>query len=68
MNTTLKNCPFCGSDAELEDHRTIWAVRCKKCEACVLGDRIDEEDLEIFTENDYLKYEQSAIIKWNKRV
>lgn len=65
----LKKCPFCGSEAKLEDHRTIWVVRCVKCEACVLGDRIDEEDIDsnTLTNADYLEYEQSAIIKWNTR-
>ena len=61
----LKPCPFCGGDAELKDHRTIFTVSCKVCEAIVLGKRVKEEYIESSNWDDI---EMSAIDKWNKRV
>lgn len=61
----LKDCPFCGCVPNLEDHRTIWAVRCS-CGACVLGKRAPEPEEEM--PNAYWKeFEISAIDAWNTR-
>lgn len=63
--TELKACPFCGGSAEIEDHRTIFAVRCK-CGCCVLGDRAPEPD---GSESDeyWESIQATAIFRWNTR-
>lgn len=61
----LKSCPFCGGNPELEDCRTIWVVSCN-CGATVLGDRAPEPEDEMPDEY-WLKFEKSAIDKWNSR-
>lgn len=65
---TLKECPFCGSAAMLEDHRTIWRVACAslECGAQVLGDRAPEPD-----GSESIAYwadlQDTAIDRWNAR-
>ena len=61
----LLPCPFCGSQAELEDHRTIWAVRCV-CGCCVLGERAPEPEADMPLEY-WSHFEKSAIDAWNRR-
>lgn len=66
----LKPCPFCGSEAKLDDCRTAWAVRCTSlsCWACVIGERAPEpEENEIYPEGYWERYEQTAADRWNKR-
>lgn len=64
MNALLP-CPFCGGASELEDHRTIWAVRCA-CGASVLGKRAPEPDgTECAAYWDDIR--STAITAWNRR-
>lgn len=67
----LKNCPFCGSKAQLDDCRTIWRVICtnEKCEGMMLGERAPEpENDEDAEQIDWDYYRNTAIDRWNKRV
>lgn len=55
MSERLKNCPFCGSKAELlivPGEMTKWVVRCTKC--C--------------TNNGTFLSDHDAIEAWNRRV
>ena len=66
MNNLLP-CPFCGNkNPEIEDHRTIWVVRCD-CGVCMLGQRAPEPD---GSEPDeyWDGIRQTAIDAWNRRV
>ncbi|UVO19548.1 Lar family restriction alleviation protein [Stutzerimonas stutzeri] len=65
MSEELKPCPFCGSAAKLEDHRTIWAVRCE-CGCCVLGARAPEPESEMPADY-WARFEKSAVDAWNRR-
>jgi len=62
----LKPCPFCGSSARLEDCRTVWAVRCNGCFACVLGERAPEPEQEM-PDDYWSSFRQSAVAAWNTR-
>ena len=62
----LMQCPFCGEQPELKDHRLIWSVECK-CGATVIGDRAPEPT-RTKSVSYWNKFEQSAIDKWNARV
>lgn len=68
-NDLLKPCPHCGGKAALEDHRTVWVVRCKdpSCESCMLGERAPEPEKEEMGDGYWEKFEQSAIDRWNRR-
>ena len=51
----LKQCPFCGGEAELlivPDKQTRWIVRCRKC----------------FTNNGVFVSNYDAVEAWNRRV
>lgn len=63
----LASCPFYGSNAKLEDHRLIWAVRCSGCSASVLGERAPEPD-RISPAEYWEKFRQTAITRWNSRI
>jgi hypothetical protein len=67
-SNTLLPCPFCNSSAKLEDHRTIWVVKCSNssCDATVLGERAPEPEGKM-PPGYWEKFEQSAIDRWNKR-
>jgi hypothetical protein len=65
IDRELQPCPFCGGDPKLEDHRTIWAVRCE-CGCCVLGERAPEPE-EDMPDDYWLAFERSAIAAWNRR-
>ncbi len=69
MSKTLKDCPFCGSKAKLDDCRTIWRVCCTNdsCEALVLGERAPEPDEETVDTIDWGYFESTAINRWNNR-
>ena len=62
----LAPCPFCGSEASLEDERLQWVVRCSSCCACVLGDRAPEPEQEL-PESYWAPFRQSAVDRWNCR-
>jgi hypothetical protein len=62
----LLPCPFCGSEASLEDERLRWVVRCSSCSACVLGDRAPEPEQEL-PESYWEPFRQSAVDRWNCR-
>lgn len=62
----LLPCPFCGSEASLEDERLLWVVRCSGCGACVLGDRAPEPEQEL-PESYWEPLRQSAVDRWNCR-
>ena len=62
----LLPCPFCGSEAILEDERLQWVVRCSSCSACVLGDRAPEPEQEL-PESYWEPFRQSAVDCWNRR-
>jgi len=64
--STLLPCPFCGSRANLEDHRLLWFVRCSSCSACVFGDRAPEPEEEL-PDSYWQPFRQSAINAWNRR-
>ena len=64
--SVLKPCPFCGSEAILEDERLQWVVRCSSCSACVLGDRAPEPEQEL-PESYWEPFRQSAVDCWNRR-
>ena len=50
----LRNCPFCGGEAELEINGLYWDVNCKRCLANVGA---------------YKCYnKKQAVEAWNKRV
>ena len=68
MDAKLKECPFCGSPAELEDHRTVWAVKCTSaaCATIMLGDRAPEPDGEM-GDAYWNGIKQTAIDRWNAR-
>ena len=68
MSALLKECPFCGSVAELEDHRTVWAVKCTSaaCATIMLGDRAPEPDGEM-GDAYWAAYKQTAVDRWNAR-
>ena len=63
---TILPCPFCGSEASLEDKRLLWVVRCSGCGACVLGDRAPEPEQEL-PESYWEPLRQSAVDCWNQR-
>lgn len=66
----LKECPHCGSPAQLEDCRTIWRAICTSaaCGALVLGDRAPEpEDGDEYPAGYWEAFEKSAIDRWNAR-
>lgn len=67
MSNQLLPCPFCGSAGKLEDHRTIWAVRCVSCDACMLGERAPEPEDDNQPEGYWERFEQTAIDAWNRR-
>jgi hypothetical protein len=62
----LLPCPFCGSEAILEDERLLWVVRCSSCCVCVLGDRAPEPEQEL-PESYWAPFRQSAVDLWNRR-
>lgn len=64
--TDLAPCPFCGSTAELEDHRLCWFVRCSGCGAGVMGDRAPEPEQDLL-ENYWESFRRSAVERWNQR-
>lgn len=81
MTSKLLPCPFCNSEATLENHRLIWCVRCSKCSACVLGERApephgdgessdevqDAQAQKMSEATDWAHYEKTAIDAWNNR-
>lgn len=70
MSADLKECPHCGSQAQLDDCRTIWRVICTSatCGALVLGDRAPEpEDGDEYPAGYWEAFEKSAIDRWNAR-
>ena len=62
----LVPCPFCGSEATLNDHRLLWVVCCSSCSACVMGDRAPEPEEEL-PESYWEPFRQSAVDRWNRR-
>lgn len=68
MYAKLKECPHCGSAAELEDHRTVWAVKCTStaCATIMLGERAPEPDGEMGIAY-WEGIKQTAIDRWNAR-
>jgi len=67
----LKQCPFCGSSGQVQDHRLVFSVSCvnPNCEAQVLGERSPElESEQQENETDWNALKQTAIDKWNNRV
>jgi len=65
----LKECPFCGSEAQLDDCRTIWRIVCTndKCEALVSGERAPEPTKETIDSIDWDYFEATAVNRWNNR-
>lgn len=63
----LSPCPFCGSEATLDDERLLWVVHCSSCGACVLGDRAPEPEEEL-PESYWEPFRQSAVDNWNRRL
>ena len=65
--TELRDCPFCGGEAEAEDYRLFFAVKCS-CSACILGDRVSEPETDEEAESiDWDAVRQTAIDRWNGR-
>jgi len=62
----LKPCPFCGGEATIKDHRTIWVVNCTNCDAVMLGERAPEPETEM-PDDYWLYFEETAIKAWNTR-
>jgi guanylate kinase len=63
----IKPCPFCGGEANVEDHRLVWSIICSNCGACVLGDRAPEPETDL--PDSYCEsIRQSAITRWNHRI
>ena len=67
MAEELKNCPLCGGEAELEDHRLVWSVNCKSCDVSFYGDRAEEPEHDNHTNEYWKHYIDSAIKSWNTR-
>jgi len=65
-NYDILPCPFCGSDPDIIDDRTIWVIQCCHCSATISGDRAPEPTGEE-TEEYWLGYQQTAIERWNRR-
>lgn len=66
--TALLCCPFCGSEAKLDDCRLIWRVCCTECDGLILGERAPEPESEKHeSEIDWDYYKKTAISAWNKR-
>ena len=67
----LAECPHCGSEAKMDDCRTIFRVVCTSstCGALVLGERAPEpEDGDEYPEGYWERFEQTAVDRWNSRV
>ena len=66
--TALLCCPFCGSEAKLDDLRLMWRACCTSCDALILGERAPELGSEKHeAEIDWNYYKNTAINAWNKR-
>lgn len=65
----IKLCPFCGSSAEIGDHRLMFSVDCLTCKAGVLGVRAPEPDEQESECDEYWNFiKATAIDAWNSRV
>lgn len=65
----LKQCPFCGGEAQLDDLRLIWRIEYVKCGAIFLGERANEPESEEECDSiDWDYYKNTAIDGWNNRI
>lgn len=78
--TKLKPCPFCGSEAHLDDVRiqsddTMWfVIHCSGCAAMMdfMNDDIlknkDRAGNSVFDIEDFYEAVEEAIASWNERI